>query len=284
MLRGSPYLEMTVMVVPDEEWVELDSPNVDAERQVKLPFEISALQDFVDQPLGKVKEQLAAVIEKEAHLTPAEVFSMFENYEDDLVRILGFLPVHFLNEYGNLVEKTLQNPILAKVVGHVFNAVKKDAPRLLPPEVAQDMLALFLEFIEGLAPAEMIDRYRQFGSFDYLNFLLEGTGLALRDLGVDFGGLKSNLWEEFKAQQEPPEGEEVVTAATDVFRSPDIVNLVVEVMQLILDLLTLPTKLLVASAHAEVKSVVTARTELLDAVRTRLENIFDIVQQLRGES
>jgi len=285
MLRGASYLEITVVVVPDAEWAEVGESAKEGERRSKLPFDIAAIEEIVDQPLSKLKEQLAAVIEREAHMTPAEVFGMFENYEEDLVRILGFLPVHFLNEYGNVVQKILQNETFAKLVGYVYNAVKQNAPRFLPPEVARDNLTLFLSFIEDSAPAEMIERYRRFEAFDFLNLLLEGVGLALRDLGVDFNGLKSNLWEELKAQQfqsqERGEGEEMDSVGW--LRSPEIIDLVGEFLQLILEVLALPSKLLVAATHAQVKTVVAVRVELLDAVRDRLEHIFDIVQQLREE-
>ncbi len=36
-------------------------------------------------------------------------FVYFRNYEDDMIRIIGYLGTPLLNEYGGLLEKSLQN-------------------------------------------------------------------------------------------------------------------------------------------------------------------------------
>lgn len=287
VLRGAPQLEVTVVVFQEADWQE-GTPQV-GEHRSKLTLDITAIEDAVNKPLDKFKEQFSQIIEKEAHMTPQEMFGLFDNYEADLVRIIGFLPVHFLNEYGNLLEKLTRNPTFGKLIGHVYNSVKKSAPLFVPPEVARDFLNVFLAFIEDLAPAKMIERYKMWESFDYFNLMWEGVGMALRDLGVDFTGLKANFWEELQLQQKPPEqgkkgaGEVKEGEPAKVLQSPEMINLVGEVAQLIFDLMAFPSKLLVASSHAQAKSIVTARGELMDAIKNRLENIFDIVGQLRPE-
>ncbi len=287
VLRGAPQLEVTVVVFQDADWQE-GTPQV-AERRSKLSLDLTTIEDAVNKPLDKLKEQLSQIIEKEAHMTPREMFGLFDNYEADLVRIIGFLPVHFLNEYGNLVEKLTRNATFGKLIGHIYNTVNKSAALFVPPEVARDFLNVFLAFIEDLAPPEMVERYKKWESFDYFNLMLEGAGMALRDLGVDFAGLKTNFWEELQSHQKSPEGEQAGAGAAKegespkVFQSPEMLNLVGEVSQLIFDLMALPSKLLVASTHAQAKSLVTARGELMEAIKTRLENIFDLVGDLRGE-
>ena len=285
-LRGAPQLEVTVIITPEAEWRE--GKQGGAKRRSKWGFDLSSIEDAVNRPLDQLKEQVSELIKREAHMVPQEVFGLFENYEADLVRILGFLPVHFLNERGNLVEKITRNPTFGRLIGYIYNAIKKSAPLFVPPEVARDYLTVFLAFIENLAPPEMVARYRKWESFDYFNLLLEGAGLALRDLGVDFGGLKANFWEELKTRWSKPVDEEQSAdtkkkEGTATSSPQDLLNLVGEVSQLIFDLMTLPSKLLVASSHAQAKTVILARGEFLDVIKTRLDNIFDIVGQLREE-
>ncbi len=288
VLRGAPQLEVTVIVFPDADWQE-DVQEGGVQRS-KWALSIDAIEDAVNKPLEKLKEQVSELIEREAHMDPEELFGLFENYEADLVRILGFLPVHLLNEYGNLVEKFTRNPTFGKLIGHIYNTIKRSAPLFLPPDVARDFLNVFLAFIEGLAPLEMVERYRKWESFDYVNLVLEGAGMALRDLGVDFSGLKANFWEELRSQEKVPEGEaqaepreagEEKKRGENFLQSPELLDLVGEVSQLIFDLFALPSKLLVASSHAQAKSIVTARGELLEALKTRLDNISDLVGQMR---
>ena len=51
-------------------------------------------------------------------------FDYFRNYEDDLLRIIGYLAVHLLNEYGGLIEKILENTTFAKIAGYLFKQLR----------------------------------------------------------------------------------------------------------------------------------------------------------------
>ena len=129
----------------------------------------------------------------------------------------------------------------------------------------------------------MVERYRKINALDYLNLLLEGVGLALRDLGVDFRGLTRNIWEDLNEQRPVPFNGEKSEAplGSGAFFPSSIVTLVNEVVQLLFELLTIPSKFFLAGAHASVRSVINTREELFEMVSKRIERVLEITRELQ---
>lgn len=291
MLRGDPHMEIVATVYAGGEFPEsgagvanqrgAGSPR--PERGISLDFNLDVLAELVNDPLEVLRSRLGTTIERVAKMPPRDLFALFENYEDDLVRILGFLPVHLLNEYGNLVEKILANELLAKTVGHVFRRVHADLKFFLPPEYARDNLELFLALVEDHAPASMLAHYRTYSDFRYVELLLEGARKALQDLGVQFTTLKDNVWEELRASSPPDAGgaRRGAQERTSPGELAPYLEIVAEVTDLLLALVALPGKMLLAMQHAHVKTVATARQEVLDAVSDHVENLLDLFKDLQ---
>lgn len=119
-----------------------------------------------------------------------------------MIRIIGFLSVHLLNEYGGLIEKTLENDTFAKIAGYIFKQFREFALLFVPIDVINDYHQLLVSFLDGLAPVEMVDNVKQFSGKDDINFLFEGAQMALENLGIDFSELKDNVWEELRRERE----------------------------------------------------------------------------------
>lgn len=69
-----------------------------------------------------------------------------------MIRIIGYLGTHLLNEYGGLLEKSVKNEWFAKVLGYVFIQLKEMTLLFIPLDVIRDYNELLVSFLEGLAP------------------------------------------------------------------------------------------------------------------------------------
>ena len=201
-------------------------------------------------------------------------------------RIIGFLSVHLFNEYGRYVEKILENETFAKVVGYIFKQLREFTTLFIPIDVINDYHKLLIQFLDGLAPDEMVENVRQYNGKDDIRFLFEGAQMAFENLGIDFTELKENVWEELRRESDdgllPPE-QTIMNKTEENF--PKILRIIQEIMMLFSEILTLPIRVLISEGHYGLKtainSVVSEEEGLVGSMKDRVDIIFDYIQELR---
>ncbi|MFW9875767.1 MAG: hypothetical protein ACFFG0_21905, partial [Candidatus Thorarchaeota archaeon] len=247
---------------------------------------IDKLEEYLDEPLEAIKERLADVIRDKLNMEPEHFFDYFRNYEDDMIRVIGYLGTHLLNEYGGLLEKTLKNEWFAKVLGYLFKQLKEMTLLFIPLDVIRDYNKLLVSFLQGLAPPEMVENIELFTGKDTINYLFEGAQMALENLGIDFSELKENVWEELKQERENGLISSE-TSAIDKTREkvPQIINIIQQFLMILNDILTLPIRVLISESHYGLKtainSVISEEEGLYGSIRERFDIIFDQIQEIR---
>ncbi|MGQ4875289.1 MAG: hypothetical protein ACP6IY_14590 [Promethearchaeia archaeon] len=249
-------------------------------------FSLDKLEVLLDKPLENIKEKVAELIRDKLNMEPEHFFDYFRNYEDDMLRILGYLFVHLLNEYGGLIEKFNKSETFAKVSGYIFKHLKEMVLLFIPLDILNDYKQLLINFLEGLAPTEMVDNIRKFSGKDGLNFIFEGAQMALENLGINFEELKENIWEELKKEREDgliSSDQTVIEETQEKF--PKLIQIIQEIVMLINEIITLPIRVLISEAHYGVKtainSVVSEEEGLFSSIRNHADKIFDYIQEIR---
>ena len=247
---------------------------------------LDKIEELLDEPLEGIKEKVAEIIEDKLNLEPQHFFDYFKDYEDDMIRIIGFLSVHLLNEYGGLIEKTLENDTFAKIAGYLFKQIREFALLFVPIDVINDYHQLLVSFLDGLASDEMVDNIKQFSGKDDINFLFEGAQMALENLGIDFSELKDNVWEELRKEREDGliSSDQSMMEKTEE-NIPNLIKIMQEILMLFSDILTLPIRVLISEGHYGLKtainSVVSEEEGLFGSIKDRIDTIFDYVQEIR---
>ncbi|MFW9900659.1 MAG: hypothetical protein ACFFDY_05160 [Candidatus Thorarchaeota archaeon] len=247
---------------------------------------IDKLEEYLDEPLEGIKNRVSDIIRDKMNMEPEHFFDYFRNYEDDMIRIIGYLGIHLLNEYGGLLEKAFKNEWIAKVFGYIFKQLKEMTSLFIPLDVVRDYNALLVNFLDQIAPLEMVENVKLFTGKDTINYIFEGAQMALENLGIDFSELKENVWEELKQERENGLISSE-TSAIDRTREhvPQIINILQELLMIINDILTLPIRILISESHYGLKtainSVVSEEEGLYGSIRERFDNIFDQIQEIR---
>ncbi len=296
--KGDECLQFTCKIYDIIEWKKTAASRGTVEEDViqETKFDVidklqdvlslDKLEELFEEPLESVKEKLAEIIRDKLNMEPEHFLDYFRNYEDDMIRIIGFLAVHLLNEYGGLVEKFLKKDLFAKVAGYIFKQLKQMVLLFLPLDVINDYHELLVNFLDGLAPAEMVENIKQYSGKDDITFIFEGAQMALENLGIDFSELKENIWEEMRKERE----DGLVSAEPSMVdrtqeKIPKIINIIQEILMLVSEFLTLPVRMLISESHYGIKtainSVVSEEEGLVGSVRTRIDTIFDLVQEIR---
>ena len=305
IMKGDDYLQIYCKVYDSREWKEfLDSkPEIkyfeeileeEIQEEAKLDlidklqevFSLDKLDDLLDKPLESIKEKVAEIIRDKLNLEPQNFFDYFRNYEDDMIRITGFLTVHLMNEYGGFVEKSLSSDFTAKIIGYIFKHLKEMTLLFIPLDVIRDYNKLLVSFLEGLAPVEMVDNIRKITGKDTINYIFEGSEMALENLGIEFSELKENVWEELKRERE----DGLISAEQSTMEKtrenfPRIINIIQELLMIFNEILTLPIRVLISESHYGLKtainSVASEEEGLYGSLRERLDSIFDQIQEIR---
>lgn len=310
MVKGSDYLQLSCKIYDFQEWKEFIDSIAEERSTSKFLFEehlegeieqeskldiidklqdmitLDKLDDLLDEPLEGIKKKVAELIRDKLNMEPDHFFDYFRNYEDDMIRILGFLSVHLMNEYGGFVEKSLSNELVAKIYGYIFRQTKEMLLLFIPLDVIGDYNQLLVTFLEGLAPIEMVENVRKFTGRDTINFLFEGAQIALENLGIDFTELKENIWEELKKERE----DGLIDSETSTIdrtreKIPKMITIIQELLMLLNEILTLPVRVLISESHYGLKtainSVVSEEEGLYGSMRGKLDNILDSIQEIR---
>jgi len=309
--KGGDCLQFICKIHDYKEWKELIDSNIQKKAVLRTYFKetieedeivqetkldiidklqdvisIDKLEEYIDEPLESIKERLADIIRDKLNMEPEHFFDYFRNYEDDMIRIIGYLGTHLLNEYGGLLEKSLKNEWFAKVLGYLFKQLKEMTLLFIPLDVIRDYNELLVSFLGGLAPPEMVENVRLFTGKDTINYLFEGAQMALENLGIEFSELKENVWEELKEERENGLiSSETSTIEKTREKVPQIINIIQEFLMVINDILTLPIRVLISESHYGLKtainSVVSEEEGLYGSIRERFDNIFDQIQDIR---
>jgi len=128
---------------------------------------------------------------------------------------------------------------------------------------------------------------KQYSGEDDVNFLFEGAQMALENLGINFTELKENIWEELKKEREDgliSSDQSFVEQSQEKF--PKVIQIIQELIMMISEILTLPIRVLVSEGHYGLKTAVNSVVSeeeggLFERVKNRLDNVFDMVQEIR---
>ena len=247
---------------------------------------LDKIEEMLDEPLEGIKSKVRELIQDKLNMEPEHFFDYFKNYEDDMIRIIGFLAIHLFNEYGGIVEKIFANETFSKVAGYMFQQIKEFSMLFIPIDVINDYHQLLIAFLDGLAPIEMVENVKQFTGKDDINYLFEGAQLALENLGINFAELKENVWEELRRERENGliSSEQSAMEKTEE-NFPKIIRIIQELFMLMSEILTLPIRVVISEGHYGLKtainSVVSEEEGLVGTIKNRVDTIFDYIQEIR---
>jgi hypothetical protein len=284
---GDKCMELYCMVIPSDKFGIMTQEEAEKAKQSKKGFnlDLNKIEEFLTKPIAAIREQISKIVQEKMNMNPKEFLEHFRNYEQDAIRILGFLLIHLLNEPGRIIEKAAKNETYSKIIGHGYNTMIEMTKLYIPKEVISDYHKLFIDFITDLASEEMVNTFRKITPSDFVSLFFEGVKKALQDLGINFQGLKSNIWEELEMQKIvdkiPIKNQEDISEEERIRLSEIKLKIIEEFFLLISAVLSLPTQIVISSSHATAKAIATSGGDIFSNVREHTELLLDLVEKLK---
>ncbi len=285
--RGDEELELICKIIHKSEFSQ-DIEKMD--ESLRRPFlddsEIEIGDEIFSKPFNAIKEQLVSLIQDKMQMSTFELMEYFRGYEEDVVRILGFMGVHILNENGRLIEKACENDSLAKLLGHIYNNSVETANLVLPFDILDDYKKVIVEFLTDISPPDMIVKFNSIEPAEFIRLFYEGVKKALLDLGVNFTELKSNIWEEMeihKTVEKITDSKEIESLSEEKKREQanNRLQLIQELYLLMVNIFSIPNKIFLTSMHATAKSLVTLGKENTPILREQISQVLDLIEKLK---
>lgn len=241
---------------------------------------IDTIEDLLSSPTAGLEMIIKKAVESALHMSSIEFIDHFTNFEDDFVRILGFLIPHMLNEAGQLPKKILENDKVARFYGHFYLNLVINAKKYLSMQIIQDLRDVLVNSMENLAPETFVQNLKSFTSDQLMSFFFEGMKKGWQDLGVKFDQLKGSLAEEF-SESEPTEGIDL-SSQTKAKRSDIIFKLVEEMMGLTFLVTSIPGQLTFLMTYNAVAGYTDLLNKLLTNFKESGQKVVDLIEQLRN--
>ncbi len=153
----------------------------------ELKFDARQVGIIIQDPLGFVG---AIIQDGIARYTRGEIklkkqFTAFTNSEEDLLRCLGLIIIHFVNERSNnLLETLITNPLTRLPSRVTVAGLKFTYQHFYPSDYQKRFRNLFLKLFGKFFPNESLTKLEEMDMSVFTSSVLDGYELALYDMGL----------------------------------------------------------------------------------------------------
>ena len=150
--------------------------NLEAEHVIKI----------VGDPLGFIGAIVEDVITNYTHgeFELSSELDVFTGIEEDLLRSLGLILIHFVNERSNnMIKRIVDNQLLSIPSRVAFGLLKISLKNLYPIGYKENFKTFFLGLFQRIIPEDIYDELEKLDPHEFSNYVLEGCEFALIDLG-----------------------------------------------------------------------------------------------------
>ncbi|MHC1591113.1 MAG: HAD family hydrolase [Candidatus Helarchaeales archaeon] len=152
----------------------LDTPHVQKIARDPMGFLGAIFQDMIEYYAG-------------GEIDLREEFEFFTGFEDDLLKSLGLIVIHFVNERSDyLIQKIFSSKYrFLNVVNAVgVNFFDFSFRKFYPEERKREIQNNFLRIFRSMIPESVVHVLAQMHPDEFMGHFLDGCTIALRDLGM----------------------------------------------------------------------------------------------------
>jgi HAD superfamily hydrolase (TIGR01509 family) len=153
----------------------------------EMKFDARQTEKMLQDPLGFIGAILQDGINRytRGEIELKQQFTAFSNVEDDLMKCLGLIIIHFVNERSNnLIANLIKNPATRLSSRITAFGLKVAFNYFYPVEYKRNFQSLFLKLFGKIIPAESLKKLEGMETSIFTNSVLDGCEFALYDLGL----------------------------------------------------------------------------------------------------
>jgi len=149
-------------------------------------LEVEHVQRIVNDPLGFIGAILEDGITQytRGEFELSSELDIFIGLENDLLRCLGLILIHFVNERSNNLIKRIVGNRIFSIPSQIFiGLLKISLKNMYPEEYKSNFKKIFLGLFQRIIPQDIYNKLEGLDPHKFSDYVLEGCELALIDLG-----------------------------------------------------------------------------------------------------
>ena len=159
---------------------------------------IDDLKDLLKQPLEFLRNKLNKFLEESGTTNLDEALTVFEGVEEDLLRVLGLITIHALNERLNdVLLKMLQTEYGAYLGQLNFELIEQTTKTVFPTAFFDEIRDTIVTITHDMLPENVFKGLASMNSYDFISYIFEGAKLAMIDLGMQPFELREFIGDKF---------------------------------------------------------------------------------------
>lgn len=159
---------------------------------------VDELKELFKQPLEFIRDLLNKMIEESEAGNIQESLTVFEGAEDDLLRVVGLIGLHALNErLGDMFYKLCKTEYGAYLGYLNYDFIEQTTKTVLPDEVFDELRIMLITVTKDLLPEAVYNRLSTMNPYNFISYILEGGRLAMIDLGMQTFEIREFVGDKF---------------------------------------------------------------------------------------
>ena len=161
-------------------------------QEKKVPFTerlksitIEDVKSLLKHPLEFIRDKLDAYLEELGTTNLQEALSVFEEVEDDLLRVLGLIAIHALNDRLDDVLFKMFQAKYGAYLGYLnYDFIEQTAKTVFPDAFYDEIRTSLLTVTKNILPENVYNRLSSMDPYDFISYILDGVKIGMTDLGM----------------------------------------------------------------------------------------------------
>ncbi len=159
---------------------------------------VDDLKALLKQPPEFIRTKLNEYLEELGTTNLQDALTVFEGVEEDLLRVLGLISLHALNERLDDVLLKLFKTEYGGYLGHLnFEFMEQTVKTVLPDILFAELRDILVTITKDILPENVYNRLASMDPYAFINHIFEGARLALNDLGMQPFELREFIGDKF---------------------------------------------------------------------------------------
>ncbi|MHA1649577.1 MAG: HAD family hydrolase [Candidatus Helarchaeota archaeon] len=146
---------------------------------------IDDVKELLKHPLDFLREILNKYLEEIGTTNLQDALTVFEGVEEDLLRVLGLVTIHAVNERLDDVLFKLFQTEYGAYLGHLnYEFIEQTTLTVLPDTLFAEIRDTLITITKDILPETVFNNLSAMAPYDFMKYIFEGIKLGMTDLGM----------------------------------------------------------------------------------------------------
>jgi len=146
---------------------------------------IEDVKTLLKHPFEFIRDKLDSYLKELGTTNLQDALTVFEEVEEDLLRVLGLVAIHALNErLDEILFKMFQAKYGAYLGSLNYEFIEQTAKTVFPDAFYNELRIALLTITKNILPENVYNRLLSMDAYDFISYILDGVKIGMTNLGM----------------------------------------------------------------------------------------------------